>query len=192
MKIKQKRQLSTKKIALIVALLLLVVSACGAYFFVKYNDEKTSNNEGGVNYSKPTDEQKKAGEAAEKEAEKKDNDTSKQSPSNNNDSPSTPQKIATSVTIPNADQLSDGTLSIRTVIESVEPNPGTCTLSISQGSNVVFTSTAKTEGRSSYTACQGFDVTKAQLGSTVGQVTVSITYSGETHQGTATTQVTLK
>jgi len=142
-----------------------------------------------INYDEPTQEQIDAGNDA-----KADSDATFDSgKGESDDSTTTPLpsgKYAAEVTIIDPGSTNaDGDLSIRASVDTID-SEGKCTLNIlTKSGAVVVNQTADTQAQSSYSSCLGFTVNKSDVPS--GTYTVKVTYSSNTHEGSASADLKL-
>jgi cytoskeletal protein RodZ len=167
---------NTKKYFLIAGIVVvLIVGGLATYVFAFKGTlfgwpHKTTSDDSSISYSKPTDEQIKAGTDIKQGSVDKGEE--KPSSSSNTDHPTdqTPgqagAKTAVSMTITAANQ-NGSVFQLRSLISTVT-NSGTCTLTLTQGSKVV-TKTAGVQASASTSTCKGFDVPVSELGSGVWQ-----------------------
>jgi hypothetical protein len=181
MKIKRSRKISKQTLYVIITAISLLVVLLGAYlFFFKgnilgwsiYSKPKISSS---INYSPPTDDQKKAGDAI-----KEPSVTNSTKPgSTNSDKASTPEpqsngksSISLTITAANKNQL-------RSLIGTVTNN-GTCTLTMSKGSESK-TYTAGVQALASESTCRGFDFPAGDL--STGNWLATLHFENDSLQG---------
>ena len=176
MKLPEKKSLSKKKLTLIIitgVLLLGVISSVIYVYVFKGNllGWSANKSDGKINYDKPTEEQKKAGE----DAKKKTVDETKPNSFGNTDQTPTPtpqsgeNKAKTTIDITNNNQ-NGGLLQVRALIAATV-NTGTCTLTLTSGSKTV-TKTAGVQALPSNATCQGFDIPVNELSAGTWQATL--------------------
>jgi len=142
-----------------------------------------------INYDKPTQEQIDAGNDA-----KSDSDDTYDSTKGESDQPSAVTlpsgKYSADVTIIDSGSINnDGDVSIRASVDAID-SQGKCTLNIlTKSGAVAVNQVADTQAQSSYSSCLGFIVNKSDLPS--GTYTVKITYSSNTHEGSASAELKL-
>ena len=165
-----------KKIYIIVAIALLVLAGTTvAALFVPFspfaiNKDGSDKPENTVNYDKPTDEQKEAGNQAKEDFIKEHENNEASVPSDGSSSTVVGVSIATF--------QQGSTLQIRTIIESVDVS-GSCTLTLSRTGYENLVRSAQTQSQGSYSVCQGFDIDVSSLEAGSWMVTVDFAAQGK-------------
>lgn len=190
MKIKKKNGINVKRNVLVVGLILLIVSAFLFYTYTKsvslfgWHPFDTSKDGGAVNYNKPTDDQKQAGDTIkEQSVGKTDANTSDNPPS---PEPRANDKSIVDVTI-TAKNKNGSLLQIRSLIGTISSS-GTCTLTLTKGSAVI-TKTAGIQPQASESTCRGFDVALSELSSGTWQI--NLQFENDSLQGGAKDSVAI-
>jgi len=185
-----------KRVAIITAVAVLLAASPFVYVYAfngnlfGWQKSNTSQEQTpAINYDEPTQEQIDAGNDA-----KADSDATFDSgKGEGDDSTTTPLpsgKYAAEVTIIDSGSTNgDGDLSIRASVDAID-SEGKCTLNIlTKSGAVVVNQTADTQAQSSYSSCLGFTVSKSDVPS--GTYTVKITYSSNSHEGSASAELKL-
>lgn len=176
-----KQQHSKKKILIliIITVLILAASVCAYFFYIKKTNEKNATQTkytqqvDKVNYSPPTSEQV-------------DNGTSIKKDSVDNTSNSDNVTNTSNITITVAQKSNDGKyLQIRSYANIVD-NTAKCTLSLTNGSNVVSRN-ADIQTSASISSCKGFDVSTDELPTGTWQATLK--YTGDLINGSITKSI---
>jgi hypothetical protein len=168
MKIPEQRSFPIKKLAVIsLAVVLLIVATAGVYVYgfggtlFGWPAKQEATKAGKINYDKPTDDQKKAGE----EVKKSTTDGAKPNVGGSDQTPApVPQsngKAKVELDITNTSQ-SNGTLHIGTLISATTAS-GTCTLTLTSGTKKPVTKTAAVQALPSNATCKGFDIPVSEL-----------------------------
>lgn len=123
------------------------------------NDKENANQVQSINYEKPTDEQKAAGDLQKK---------ANQSQTNNS--------LGISITYINT---SIDPIQIRSTISGAITNNGNCTLSLTKGSRTI-TKTSETYALPNSSTCKGFDIQKSELAAGAWQVKIAVTVNNVT------------
>lgn len=177
---------SSRKKIIIGALLVLVIIAAGtaAYVYAFQPKEDASSESSSskpkvnkVNNDPPTDEQIKAGQDIKQESV--ENSTAP-APSN----PSTPLVVS----ITSANQNGE-TVSVRSLVDTVASQAGTCSLVATNGAKSI-TKTAATQAYPNGSTCQGFDIPVSELG--MGNWNIKLTVTIGMQTGSATQSLDIK
>lgn len=191
MNLPKHRSLSMKKLtAIILAVIVVFALAASAVYVYGFGGtlfgwpaKQETPKAGKINYDKPTDEQKKAGEEVKKTAtdgEKPNASGSDQTPA---PVPQASGKSKVELDMPNASQ-NNGTLHISTLISATTEN-GTCTLTLTSGTKTV-TKTAAVQALPSNATCKGFDIPVSELAPGNWQAALHFennTFTGDTTRG---------
>ena len=186
----QKYSKNKKRIVLIVASLLLVLATGGIVYGLlggpnPFSQKKEpSSNETKVNLDEPSKEQTDDGNAT------KENTLNPEKTPSNNDPVS---GSTTQMTITAKNQIKDAdqsTLQLRAQIEVVD-NKGTCTLTLSDGSNTISRS-SNVQPLASVSTCQGFNIDVPSSGLKTGVWSVKISYVSGDINASVTDTVTVK
>lgn len=183
MRINKNQNTNSKKakiltVSVIAAALLLgaaayaLVSPSSPFYLGQKNEEKPENT---VDYSKPTDDQKQAGNDAKNQFNEDKYPDAEQNPE--------ASKGDSVVSITSAQQNGE-VLSVRAIINGAD-STGRCVLNMSLGDKVV-SKTVETQSMGSYYACKGFDVPKAEL--ETGEWTFTVNYSDANGSSESTRQ----
>lgn len=171
MKIKTRNKSSKAKtiiISLIVALLLITSVALYLYAFngnlFGWSPNSKIDQNSSIDYDKPTDDQKEAGNATKENSTNNESDPTKPVVGGS-DQPQAPipqenGKGKVDITITSS-SIDNGTLQIRSIISAVT-NSGTCALTLSKDGKVV-TKTAPVQALANSSTCQGFNIATNEL-----------------------------
>lgn len=195
MKIKPTKKSSKKYlyITLGVAVAIGIVAATYVYAFDgNLLGWKKSYNNSSINYDKPTDEQKQAGNDAKRETVERDAQQQEHKPSASQTDQTpvpTPQqsgksKVEVSITAANQN---GSIFQVRSVLFTLA-NSGTCTLTLTKGTATVI-KTAKVQAQATSSACLGFDIPTSELSPGVWHLTIN--FENETVTGTAEKDITI-
>lgn len=173
-----------KKIIIGVILAFIIVIAgiiVYAYAQPKKDDTKSDSSSSqpkvnDVNDNPPTEEQIKAGQDTKQESVE---NSATPAPSN----PSTP--LVVSITSANQN---GATVSIRSLIDTVASQAGTCTLVITNGAKST-TKTAATQAYPSGSTCQGFDIPVSELGTGSWNLKLTVAIGAQTGSTTQTLEI---
>lgn len=184
MKIKKKSGINIKRNILVVVSVLLIASAFLVYTYSSsgslfgWHPFGTAKDKNAVNYDKPTDEQKQAGDTIKEQSVGKTDTTTSDDPSS--PEPQANGKSTVDVTI-TAKNKNGSLLQIRSLIGTISSS-GTCTLTLSKGSAVI-TKTAGIQPQASESTCKGFDVPLGEL--STGNWQINLRFENDSLQGTA-------
>jgi hypothetical protein len=179
------RNKNPKKFYLVIVLaaVILTGSAAAALFVptspLYVYKQQGDNPENTVNYDRPTDEQKEAGDKA-KEDFIKNHEESKGSEN--------PANQTTNVTISSLTQQSK-MLQIRTMIDAID-NSGKCTVTLSRSGYQSVSQSVDTQSLGSYSVCKGFDIDATSI--ELGEWNVAVDYNGQSASGRAEGKVTIE
>lgn len=183
-----------KKYYLITAAVVLVLALGAVIYVYAFNGsifgwKKTPASDSSINYSPPTEEQKKAGENT-KDASL--NSSQEQKPNNTNETPAPPtptqgSKSNVSLVITAANQ-NPTSLQIRSEI-GIVTSEGTCTLTLTKDSKTI-TKTANIQALPRISTCQGFDIPLSELSS--GQWSAALHFENSTLVADTTKQITVQ
>jgi hypothetical protein len=186
-----KKQFKHRKLLFIsLAAIFIIVAGATTYVYgfkgnifgwsVQKPNDTSNPNKSHINYDKPTNDQKKAGEQTA--------DTSKQNAENSSQGAASSvgnSKKSVNVLI-SALAQNGSMLQIRTLISTIT-NTGICTLTLTKVGSSTVTKTAETQTLPSSTTCKGFDVPVSELSN--GQWNVSVAFENDSLTGTATQTV---
>ncbi|HET6746729.1 MAG TPA: hypothetical protein VFH06_01330 [Candidatus Saccharimonadales bacterium] len=186
---------NTKKYFIAAGIIIVLVVAGLATYVLAFKGtlfgwphQNTSDNS--TSYSKPSEEQIKAGNDTKKDTVDSESKPSSGSNTDHPTSPDTPSqsgsKTTVSMTITAANQ-NGSVFQLRSFISTIT-NSGTCTLTLTQGSRSV-TKTAGVQAAASTSACKGFDVPVSELGAGVWQA--SLHFENESVTADASQKITV-
>lgn len=174
----------SRKTKIVYIILAAAIIAAIAFIAYAYTFGNNSSNEGTgsnkVNTSPPTREQLEAGEEAKRKTI--ENELDQKTP---DDSDSTPQQLSVSFTAVNQN---GAVVSIRSLIADIVSQSGTCTLTVTNGSNST-TKTAATQALANSSTCQGFDIQTSELGAGTWNIQLSVTIDGRSGSTNTTLEV---
>lgn len=160
---------------------LLLCGAASALFLpsspFSINKRIEDRSENSVDYEKPSNDQKEAGEKAKEDFINKHDDTGPGTAT----APSDSSFSTVTMTISSASQ-SNQNYQIRTIISALD-NEGICTLTLSKSGQQPLVQEVGTQVLGSYSVCKGFDVAIGNLAK--GQWQLVVAYKGPAGQGTA-------
>lgn len=162
MKIHARNQ-NKKYIIIAIVILLIGIASIATYIFAfkgaLFGWSPLAQEKSGINYDKPTEEQKKAGEDIKSESvnQEKPSESTDQTPA---PIPQPNGKSKVDLTITAANQ-NGSLLQIRTLIAYVSSS-GTCTLTLTKGTQTI-TKTTAIQALASTSTCQGFDIAVSEL-----------------------------
>jgi hypothetical protein len=181
-----KKNIKLKIIIISTISVLLLGGAVFAWFspLVPFfgNKPQVIRSENTVDYNRPTQEQKNAGEEQKKSTAEQNTDTKSTSQDTNLNNSG---DLIVSITSSNQ---TDNQLQIRSLIGAVSSN-GTCTLILTKDSLKVTKQSDIQAGPSSST-CKGFDVPTSELSRGIWQVTISVVIGNQ--NGSASKAVTIQ
>lgn len=119
---------------------------------VQEKEEKVND----VDYTSPTDEQVKSGQAAKEDFLNRQEDTKNES-----------------ISISNISQQAK-LLSVRTIIDTIPANGAKCTMTLSREGHNSVAETVNTQNMGSYYTCQGFDVNVEGLATGTWNIKISL------------------
>lgn len=173
--------------------IFFVSSSVAAYYYVNREPAGSTDE---VNYSEPTDAQKKAGDQAKKQTIENDTSADASSPptvdslqdpklqGNDTTRYSQDSSIKTKIT---AATVEDGTLYIRNTIDGIYQQ-GSCKLTLTKGSRTVA-KTAGIQALPQSSTCKGFNIPTAELSNGIWNITITITINGKTGSATGSVEV---
>lgn len=192
----KKRIIPKKALILGIIIAVLVVACIGTLVYLyKFNGSilgwrpNPTKEQSDINYSPPTEAQKKAGDKVKQNTT--NNDSPKPSTESGSELPAPiPQsngKGKVDITITDASQ-NGPTFRVRSEILAIT-NTGTCTLTLTKSGQVV-TKTAGVQALPSSSTCQGFDIPSNELSS--GTWTLSLRFENNTLVADTTKTVTMQ
>lgn len=114
-----------------------------------------------IDYNPPTDEQKQAGENIKNQ---------------NTETSTTNNDLGVSIS---SKTIEGNTLKLRSVINGAISSSGTCTVKLTSG-NLSYTDSTPTFAMTSYSTCQGFNISTSDLGKGEWQIELSVTIDNKT------------
>lgn len=191
MKILKRKNSIKNKIILVLVVIALLIATSFVYFFILkrslfgWSPIGSVSSNSSINYEKPTDEQKNAGNAIKNNSV---TDSEKDTrPSSDRPTPPIPQedgRAEITVFITAASQ--NGSLvQVRSSL-GIVTNSGTCTLKVTNG-NAVIKKTAPVQPLASASTCQGFDIPVTELGA--GTWSLSLFFENDDVYGNASKDI---
>lgn len=179
---------SNKKVITVLSVLLVLAVAAGAYYWYSSQSRTTIDRpENTVDYSKPSDVQRQAGQDAKKDFENREAESSRQQERSKDTN--TPTTTASNVQLQiTSANITNQQLSVRVIIQTIDAD-GSCSVTLAKGESQIMRK-AGTQTMGSYSTCKGFDIDMGGLAS--GEWMVKVNYAGsEQRSGEATSKVTL-
>lgn len=181
MKINQKRPI--KKSVIIIAALVILLLGAGTYFALAWSNAPEPNRSSGTinDPTPPTDEEKTSGDIKKDEIIEQQNNTSE-----------TGNTAKVVITDANTYAEPDGSsvVEVRAFISNRIDKTGTCTATITKGSEVVTRTKASTPDAST-TQCGTFSFPRSEFNET-GTWNVTVSYNSGSANGSAETRVEIR
>lgn len=173
-----------KRTILIIGLSSLVVAvAIGGYYY-KHRNSPVSEPVPTINYTKPTSEQKNAGDEAKKSFETKPTEASQQQAAATGDTQTSPPTVV-AVQIPTR-TLSPSSNTISSIISTID-GAGKCTLTLTKSGATTITASSATQTMGSYSSCGNFGLNLSNTQK--GEWQATLTYTGSANQTGKLTKV---
>jgi hypothetical protein len=171
MKIQNKKTYSKSKIIITSTILVILIISSLALYIYAFNGSifgwslsNKASQDSSINYEKPSDDQKKAGDTIKETSANNESDSTKPGTSGS-DQPQAPVpqdngkgKVEMTIT---SSSVNDGVLQLRSIISAIS-STGTCTLTLSKDGKTV-TKTASVQALANASTCQGFNVNTSEL-----------------------------
>jgi hypothetical protein len=159
---------------------VLLVSGIASALFIPsspfaLNKRQETRPENTVDYNRPTNEQKQAGDKAKEDFTKNVYENDSSNPSDKRQPSSDSDQQAASISISSAN-LNNDTLQIRTIISEIT-STGSCKLTMEKSGQQSITQEAEPQTLGSYSVCKGFNVPMGGLAK--GPWTITVVYTNQ-------------